>query len=243
VLGVFVCVQSWAQGITGKDEPLEEHDVADFPEKNLLVVLTTDKGLCGGVNSILSRMTRQLAARMTAQNKTFEVIVAGEKGRSQLRRVFQNQIRTALTDRVAPYNFGLASAIAREVLAAEADAVHILYNKFKSAIVYIPSIKTIKAGPLLNHNDPFYYKYEVEPELDPETLSNFFEYTLATQIFHSLMENATSEQSSRMNAMENASQNASDMINKLTLRYNRARQARITTELIEIISGAAALKG
>jgi len=234
---------SWSQGITGEDKPLEDHDVSEFPEKNLLVVLTTDKGLCGGVNSILTRMTRQLVSRMVTQNKKFEVIVCGEKGRSQLRRTYKDQIRTALTDRESPYNFQLASAIAREVLTAEYDAVHILYNKFKSAIVYIPSVKTINAGPLLNHNDPFYYKYEVEPELDPETLANFFEYTLATQIFHSLMENATSEQSSRMNAMENASQNASDMIDKLTLRYNRARQARITTELIEIISGAAALKG
>jgi F-type H+-transporting ATPase subunit gamma len=206
-----------------------------------MVVLTTDKGLCGGVNSILTRMTRQLAARLTAANKQFEVIAVGEKGRTQLRRVFRENLKLSLTDRVSPYTFDLACAIAREAMVYEYESIHICYNKFKSAIVYIPSIKSIK--PLLNHNDPFLYKYEVEPELDGETLQNFYEYTLATQIFHSLMDNATSEQSSRMNAMENASQNASDMINKLTLQYNRARQARITTELIEIISGAAALKG
>ena len=97
--------------------------------------------------------------------------------------------------------------------------------------------------PLIDHNHPQLYETEVEPEKDGETLQNIFEYTLATQIFHSLMENATSEQSSRMNAMENASKNATEMIGKLTLQYNRARQARITTELIEIISGASALKG
>jgi len=233
---------SWASKITGADRPLEDLPATDFPKKNLVVVLTTDKGLCGGVNSILTRMVRQLATKITADGKELEFIVVGEKGRGQLRRIFKEKIRTALTDRISPYNFQLAAAIAREVLTgAEYDAVHIAYNKFKSAIVYIPSIKSIK--PLLDHTDPFLYNYEVEPELDPETLGNFYEYTLATQIYHSLMDNATSEQSSRMNAMENASQNASDMIGKLTLQYNRARQARITTELIEIISGAAALKG
>ena len=87
------------------------------------------------------------------------------------------------------------------------------------------------------------HPFEVEPENDPETLQNFFEYTLATQIFHSMLQNATSEQSSRMNAMENASKNAGEMVNKLTLKYNKARQARITTELIEIISGASAMSG
>lgn len=242
----FVCYrkylkQSWAFKITGDSKPLEDLPVTDFPKKNLIVVLTTDKGLCGGVNSILTRNVRQLTNRLTAEGKETQFIVVGEKGRGQLRRIYKDQIITSLTDRVSPYNFELAAAIAREVLAAEYDSVHIAFNKFKSAIVYIPSLKTIK--PLLDHTDPFLYNYEVEPELDPETLGNFYEFTLATQIYHSLMDNATSEQSSRMNAMENASQNASDMIGKLTLQYNRARQARITTELIEIISGAAALKG
>jgi len=83
----------------------------------------------------------------------------------------------------------------------------------------------------------------VEPDNDPETLQNFYEYTVASKMYHALMDNATSEQSSRMSAMENASKNAGEMLNKLNLQYNRARQARITTELIEIISGASALKG
>ncbi len=203
--------------------------------------MTTDKGLCGGVNSILTRVTRQLIGRLEAEGKTFEILVVGEKGRAQLRRLFNDNIVGSLTDRVSPYTFDLASAIAQEALTHEFDSVHLMYNEFVSAISYVPSVKMIK--PLLDHNDPFLYPYDVEPENDEETLRNFYEYTLATQIFHSLLENATSEQSSRMNAMENASKNASEMIEKLTLQYNRARQTRITTELIEIISGAAALKG
>lgn len=233
----------WAWDVTGHEKALEDLPSTEFPARNLFLVLSSDKGLCGGVNSILTRTTRQLINRLTAEGKTFQIIVVGEKGRAQLRRLYSDEIVSSLTDRLSPYNFDLACAIAHEVLSsgAEFDAVHVCYNEFKSAIAYVPSVKSIV--PLVDHNSPQLYDYEVEPEKDGETLQNFFEYTLATQVFHSLMENATSEQSSRMNAMENASKNASEMINKLTLQYNRARQARITTELIEIISGASALKG
>jgi F-type H+-transporting ATPase subunit gamma len=203
--------------------------------------MTTDKGLCGGVNSILSRMTKQLLSKLDTQGKSYELFVLGEKGRSQLRRVYGDKFVAAATDRLAPYNFELASAFAQDALSAQFDAVHLVYNEFKSAIAYTPSIKSIT--PMVDPATPSLYQFDVEPDNDPETLANFFEYTLATQIFHSLLENATSEQSSRMNAMENASKNAGEMIHKLTLQYNRARQARITTELIEIISGASALKG
>lgn len=203
--------------------------------------MTTDKGLCGGVNTILSRMTRQLIARLNTEGKGFELYVMGEKGKGQLGRNFKDKLLLAATDRQMPYTFALASALAQEALSSEFDAIHLVYNEFKSAIAYTPSIKTIR--PLLDPASSFLSNFEVEPENDPDTLQNFFEYTLATQIFHSLLENATSEQSSRMNAMENASKNAGEMIGKLTLQYNRARQARITTELIEIISGASALKG
>lgn len=202
--------------------------------------MTTDKGLCGGVNSILCRMTKQLLTRLDAEGKSYELIVLGEKGKGQLRRVYGDKIVASLSDRALPYNFELASAISQEIVSRDFDSVHLVYNEFKSAIAYIPSIKSIQ--PKRDPTDPIFNSFEVEPNNDPETLENFFEYTLATQVLHSLLENATSEQSSRMNAMENASKNASEMIGKLTLQYNRARQARITTELIEIISGASALK-
>jgi len=232
---------AWATVITGKEKELENLPVTDFPPKNLIVAMTTDKGLCGGVNTILCRMTRQLMARLTAEGKEHDLFVFGEKGRGQLRRAYAHKIVGTATDRVMPYNFDLACALTQDILIGEYDAIHLVYNEFKSAIAYIPSIKTVT--PLLDPASPFLYNYEVEPDNDQETLYNFFEYTLAAQVYHSLMENASSEQSSRMNAMENASKNAGEMINKLTLQYNRARQARITTELIEIISGASALKG
>ena len=218
---------------------LEGIDVSDFPEKNLIVAFTSDKGLCGGVNTILSRQTRQLLAKLDESKKSCEVIILGEKGRGQLRRVVGDKIVGSSIDRLAPYNFDLASALAEDVLASEFDAVHLVYNEFISAIAYTPSIKSIV--PMVDPNAEYLRAFEVEPENDPEILQNFFEYTLASQLYHSLLENATSEQSSRMNAMENASKNAGEMIEKLTLQYNRARQARITTELIEIISGASAL--
>jgi F-type H+-transporting ATPase subunit gamma len=234
---------AWAASVTGPHKNLENLPATDFPSQNLLVTLTTDKGLCGGVNSILCRMTRQLIDRLQAEGKTADLFVMGEKGRGQLRRVYGDNIVAAATERVMPYNFDLACSLAQDTLSTgkEYDAVHIIYNEFVSAIAYTPSIKTIV--PLTDPTDEFLYPFDIEPENDPETLQNFFEYTLATQIYHSLMENATSEQSSRMNAMENASKNAGEMIQKLTLQYNRARQARITTELIEIISGASALEG
>jgi F-type H+-transporting ATPase subunit gamma len=244
---IFMCllrgfsVQAWTNQITGADQDLETLDVSNFPAKNLFVVMTTDKGLCGGVNTILSRMTRSAIAKLDAQGKKVDLYVCGEKGRAQMRRAYGDRFIASATDRQMPYTFELATSMSQDVLEGEYDAVHILYNRFKSAIVYIPSIKSIT--PLLNPADPFLFKYEVEPDNDPETLQNFYEYTLATKMFHGLLDNATSEQSSRMSAMENASKNAGEMLGKLNLQYNRARQARITTELIEIISGASALKG
>lgn len=232
---------SWAGRITGAEKDLENIDTSDFPQKNLIIAMSTDKGLCGGVNSILTRMTKQMIAKLDAQGKSTQLVVLGEKGRNQLRRTLGDRILSAAVDRVTPYTFELACALTQDALESEFDAVHIVYNEFKSAIAYTPSIKSIT--PLLDPASPFLTSFEVEPDNDTDTLQNFFEYTLATQVFHSLLENATSEQSSRMNAMENASKNAGEMIDKLTLQYNRARQARITTELIEIISGAAALKG
>lgn len=234
-------LQSWASTVTGKEQVLETITSTEFPAKNLFITMTTDKGLCGGVNTILGRMTRSLFSKLDGEGKSYQVLVLGEKGKGMLRRAYGDKILGTITDRQIPYNFALASAIAEETLNTEFDAVHLLYNEFVSAIAYTPSIKTIV--PLRDPADPFFYPFDVEPSNDYETLQNFYEYTLATQIYHSLLENATSEQSSRMNAMENASKNASEMIGKLTLQYNRARQSRITTELIEIISGASALKG
>lgn len=189
----------------------------------------------------MSRHTRVMLGKLEAAGKKYKLLVQGEKGRSLFRRNYSENILMNITDRLSPYNISLASAVATEAIKGDYDNVHIIYNHFKSAISYIPTIKSIV--PMLDSNvDFFQSKYDLEPSTDPESLLNFYEYTLSTQVFHSLMENAAAEQSARMAAMENASKNAADMISKLTLQYNRARQTRITTELIEIISGAAALE-
>lgn len=207
---------AWASQVTGKKQDLENLPATDFPAKNLVVAMTTDKGLCGGVNTILGRMTRQLLARLDADGKSYQLFIIGEKGRGTFRRAYGDKFAGSATDRIMPYTFDLACCLAQDTLIGEHDAVHLLFNEFKSAIAYIPSIKTIR--PLLDPTSTFLHPFEVEPENDPETLQNFYEYTLATQIFHCMLENATSEQSSRMNAMENASKNAGEMIGKLTLQ-------------------------
>lgn len=230
--------QKWAEEVTGKEKELENIDITNFPQNNLIIAMTTDKGLCGGVNSILCRMTKQLLAKLDNAGKTYQLVVFGEKGRAQLRS-FDSKMDFIVTERTLPYNFDLAASLAKEVSAKEYDGIHLLYNEFVSAIKYVPSIKSIV--PLLNPNEARLNDIHVTPKKHQETLLAFHEYTLATQIFHSLLENATSEQSSRMGAMENASKNAGEMIEKLKLQYNRARQARITTELIEIISGASCI--
>jgi F-type H+-transporting ATPase subunit gamma len=227
--------------LTGGEVILEDIDVSGFPQNNLIYGLYTDKGLCGGVNTILSRLLKQLCAKLKAAGKTYEIIVVGEKGRAQLRRVMGESLVLTVTEREIPYTFDLAAALSQEALNKDYNGVHIAFNRFHSAIQYFPSIKSIT--PLLDSNDASLNGTAMIPRKHPETLLNLYEYTLATHLYHSLLENATSEQSSRMQAMENASKNASEMIEKLTLQYNRARQARITTELIEIISGASALEG
>lgn len=231
--------QNFAKILTGEPKNLEDIDITPFPKKNLIVVMTTDKGLCGGVNSILTRMTKQMLNKLENAGKEYEIMVLGEKGRAQLRGGYKDKCTTVITERSIPYTFDLASAITNDILGKDVEAIHIVYNQFKSAIKYVPSLKTITPP-----SDPVYQnleKFSVSPRKSSEVLFNIHEYALAAQVYHSLLENATSEQSSRMQAMENASKNAGEMIDKLRLVYNRARQARITTELIEIISGAAAI--
>jgi len=231
---------AWAKEITGAPKDLEDLPADEFPSKNLIITMTTDKGLCGGVNSILCRMTKQLLEKMDKEGKSYDLYIMGEKGKGILSRIYADQISQYAVDRVMPYTFELASSLTEDALGGDYDSVHIVYNTFVSAIAYTGTVKSIT--PLVDPSSPFLYNYSVEPENDSETLQNFYEYTFAAEMYHSLLENAASEQSSRMSAMENASQNAGEQIAKLTLQYNRARQSRITTELIEIISGAAALE-
>tara|TARA_B100000405_G_scaffold98980_1_gene68895 strand:+ start:215 stop:1051 length:837 start_codon:yes stop_codon:yes gene_type:complete len=232
---------AWTAVLDEPATPLEELEgTAGLADHSVVVAISSDKGLCGGVHSAVARGLRTINARLKEENKTMNVIAVGEKGRSQLRRMVPDSLTTALTNIPPPYNFGYASTVAQMALDTEPEktgAIAVVYNKFVSAIAYSPTLKTI-APFVLEGDDVTLTAYDA----DDDVLRGLREYYLATEIFYGMMEGATSEQSSRMQAMENATKNAGELIDKLTLIYNRARQARITTELIEIISGASALE-
>jgi F-type H+-transporting ATPase subunit gamma len=234
----------WTETLGGAPVELENATYEDFPNKVLLVPFTTDKGLCGGVNSFVTRGVRNCIKKLAAQGKEADVVVIGDKGRAQLRRFVESAIRRSATDVVSPGTFALASALASELMAAGAatnyDAVVLVYNSFVNAAVYKQKYKIVYPFVVQTETDESLTPYEFDSD-KAEALEDLYEYMLASQVFHSFMDGAASEQSSRMTAMENASKNAGEMIDKLTLKYNRARQARITTELIEIISGASAI--
>jgi F-type H+-transporting ATPase subunit gamma len=227
-------------------EPVEmdpDTTYEELPQKVLIVPFTSDKGLCGGVNSFITRAVKDCVGKLAKQGKECDIVVIGDKGRAQLRRGFGSKISRSATDIVAPGTFTLASALASELMAAGApdyDAVVLMYNSFKNAAVYVQKYKVITPFVVQSETDESLATYEFDSD-KAEAMEDLYEYMLASQVFHSFMDGAASEQSSRMTAMENASKNANEMIDTLTLRYNRARQARITTELIEIISGASAL--
>lgn len=230
---------SWTKDIGAAAMPCEQltsASIAAFPESSVVVAITSDKGLCGGVHSTVARNIRSLVAMQTAAGKETEIIVVGEKGRSQLRRMVGPNLKTAMTDCQLPYGFELASIAAQYAMAAEKGTVQVVYNTFVSAIAYSPTIKTV--APFTEDS----FVESADPDTKDELLADLYEYYLSTEIFYGMMQGQTSEQSSRMSAMENATKNAGELIDKLTLVYNRARQARITTELIEIISGASALE-
>lgn len=235
----------WAYTLCPEPKQVDEATFEELPQKVLLVPFTSDKGLCGGINSFISRGVRNCVQKLHAQGKEVDVVVVGDKGRGQMRRTVGDNILRSATEVIAPGTFGLASALATELMAADAmeyDAVVLMYNSYVNAAVYNQMYKIIP---------PFVYEGEANVSLSTyefdsdkaEAMADLYEFMLASQVFHSFMDGAASEQSSRMTAMENASKNAGEMIESLTLKYNRARQSRITTELIEIISGASALEG
>jgi F-type H+-transporting ATPase subunit gamma len=215
---------------------------------HLIVVMTSDKGLCGGFNSSIARGARKLARDLKVQGKTVKILCIGRKGRDQLRREFPNEIIGTIEDIAKPrLTYTGAEAVATKVLAmfenGEFDVCELVYNRFKSAMTQIVTVQQLIpfALPAANENDPAgAASYEYEPD-ELEILSSLLPKNLGMQIFRALLENNASEQGARMTAMDSATRNAGDMINKLTITYNRSRQASITKELIEIISGAEAV--
>lgn len=236
---------AWTTALCGEPKPVEDATYEELPQKVLIVPCTSDKGLCGGINTFITRETKNLIKTLESSGKECDVVIIGDKGRGQLRRVHGDMISKSLTEVVSPGNFALASALSAEIISSGAltdyDGVVIMYNSFENAAVYTQQYKLITPMSV-GGEDEALLDYEFEPDTKSEVVSDLQEYLLTSQIFHSFMDGAAAEQGSRMTAMENASKNAGEMIESLTLKYNRARQARITTELIEIISGASALE-
>jgi F-type H+-transporting ATPase subunit gamma len=214
---------------------------------HLLVVCTAERGLCGGFNSQIARFARDHARRLLAEGKTVKIICVGKKGFDILRRDYASLIieRVDLRE-VKTIGFANADAIARKVIhlfdQGEFDVCTLFYSNFKSVISQVPTAQQIipAAAPAEADaaNGSAVYEYEPEPG---EILSDLIPRNISVQIFRALLENAAGEMGAKMSAMDNATRNAGEMINKLSITYNRQRQAQITKELIEIISGAEAL--
>jgi F-type H+-transporting ATPase subunit gamma len=213
---------------------------------HLLLVCTAERGLCGAFNSSIVRLARERANSLAAEGKTVKFLCVGRKGFEQLRRQYEKQIVEVVDLRgVRTLSYENAADIARKVIArfeqGEFDVSTLFYSKFKSVISQLPTLQQI-IPPVFPDGGVGLGQavYEYEPEQE-EILAELLPRNIATQIFRALLENAASEQGARMSAMDNATRNAGDMIRKQTITYNRTRQAMITKELIEIISGAEAL--
>lgn len=211
---------------------------------HLLVVMTAERGLCGGFNSSIVKTARLAAQKLLAEGKTVKILTVGKKGREQLRRDMADLLvgHVDLSE-VKRVGYDNAAAIAGQVFAmfdaGEFDVATIFYNRFESVISQIPTPKqVIPAVVPADAATETLYEYEPSEEA---ILADLLPRAVTTHIFTALLENAASEQGARMSAMDNATRNAGDMIDRLTIVYNRSRQAAITKELIEIISGAEAL--
>ena len=213
---------------------------------HLCVVMTSDRGLCGGFNSNIIKKAKTYFANLSENGKDLKIITVGSKGNDQLKRVYGDKIIANISFKESKNaNYFDAEKVGKMVIekfeAEEFDVCTIFYNQFKNVITQIPQAQQII--PLNTENseeNKSNDSYEFEPEED-EILSNLLPKNISTQIFKAMLENSASEQGSRMSAMDNATRNAGEMVDKLTIEYNRSRQAAITKELIEIISGAESL--
>ena len=214
---------------------------------HLLIVCTAERGLCGGFNSQIARFARDHARKLLAAGKTVKIFCVGKKGYDSLRREFGANIveRTDLRE-VKRVAFENADAIGRKVISmfdkGEFDVATLFYSEFKSVISQVPTAQQLipAAAPEAVATTGATAVYEYEPDAGA-ILSDLIPRNISVQIFRALLENVAGEMGAKMSAMDNATRNAGEMINKLTLSYNRQRQAQITKELIEIISGAEAL--
>ncbi len=240
-----------SESLAGRDDAPPMMIGTGKSETHLLVVATAERGLCGGFNSNIARLAREHALRLLAEGKTVKIICVGRKGQDVLRRVLSNQIIDFVNMReVRRLEFSHARDVADKVIAlfeaGECDVCTLFYSEFKNVITQVPTALQLIPASIDSDDDApskpdaSLAAYDYEPE-EKELLDELLPRNISVQIFRALLENAAGEQGARMSAMDSATRNAGEMIDSLTLTYNRARQAQITKELIEIISGAEAL--
>ena len=213
---------------------------------HLCVVLTADRGLCGGFNSNIVKKAKSFFKKIKSEGKSLKIITVGSKGYDQLKRVYGSQIIEKISFKDSKVvNYLDAEIVGKKIIELfeknAFDMCTIFYNQFKNVITQIPQeqqIIPLKSNEIKKNSVED--NYEFEPEED-EILSNLLPKNISTQIFKAMLENSASEQGSRMTAMDSATRNAGELVDKLTINYNRSRQAAITKELIEIISGAESL--
>ena len=213
-------------------------------QTHLLLVCTAERGLCGAFNTAIVRLAREKANTLAAEGKTVKIICVGKKGFDQLRRTHEKQILEMIDLRaVRTVAYETAKPIAEKVMAlfdkAEFDVCTLFYSRFKSVIAQIPTAQQL-IPPELGAKDESAPVYDYEPD-EAEILAQLLPRAVTVRIYRGLLENAASFFGAQMSAMDNATRNAGEMVKKYTLRYNRTRQAMITKELIEIISGAEAV--
>jgi len=235
-----------SSGISDKENAPKLLSGSGNDKVHLCVVMTSDRGLCGGFNSNIIKKAKNYFAKLSKEGKDLKIVTVGSKGNDQLKRVYGDKIIAHISFKESKNaNYFDAEKVGKMVMESfekeEFDVCTIFYNLFKNVVTQIPQeqqIIPLKTSEV--EENSFEDNYEFEPDED-EILSNLLPKNISTQIFKAMLENSASEQGSRMSAMDNATRNAGEMVDKLTIEYNRSRQAAITKELIEIISGAESL--
>tara|TARA_Y100001958_G_C21103107_1_gene452432 strand:+ start:89 stop:967 length:879 start_codon:yes stop_codon:yes gene_type:complete len=214
---------------------------------HLCVVLTADRGLCGGFNSNICKLAKSNFRKIISEGKNLKIITVGSKGLDQIKREYEKHIIKKFSFKdMKQISFNEAEIIGKEIIDLfnhnEFDICTLFFNSFKNVITQVPQAQQIIPADqdISLSKDKEIISYEFEPEED-EILEDLLPKNISIQVFKAFLENAASEQGSRMTAMDNATRNAGDLVDKLTINYNRSRQASITKELIEIISGAESL--
>ena len=235
-----------SSGISDKSNAPKLMSGTGTEQKHLCVVMTSDRGLCGGFNANIIKKAKSYFSKLKNEGKELKIITVGSKGNDQLKRTYGDKIIENISFKNSKNaNFFDAEKVGKIIINRfeknEFDICTIFYNQFKNVITQIPQVQQIIPLITENSNDnKSEDSYEFEPDED-EILSNLLPKNISTQIFKAMLENSASEQGARMSAMDNATRNAGEMVDKLTIEYNRSRQAAITKELIEIISGAESL--